>query len=374
MVGPGDVRVADGVDDQPRQVDRFAFQRPARRPGGPAAACPRRDASSARSRTRRGSSRGRRRRAARRACAGRVRCSRGSRPAACAVRGWRRRRTDAPGSRWRAAPTARRRCGRASGSAPNRAGRPRCGRLPGRRARSASADPPRPCPARGRPPRAAAAATLDSGASWRRMIRMPAVVARDQRDRGDHAEHAEHPQQGVVDDSGRQARHDGLPAVPGVQADHPVAAQAVEVDGLRRPVRRAPRRAGPRRRRSTPDRPPSAVITPASTVRRDDRADGPRCLARCVEEAGPGRLRIERSGRKSGGRGPTGGWSRIGRQPARVASAAPANDGGGMSRSPPSACPPRAADRRAGASGSVAARTRSRRRCRCTRPPAAAPG
>ena len=134
----------------------------------------------------------------------------------------------------------------------------------------------------------------------------------DQRDRGDHAEHAEHPQQRVVDDGGRQTRHDGLPAVPGVQADQPVAAKAVELDGLRPPVGRYGGELGG----GDGAHPGPATVCGDDAcvhraVPRDDRADGPRRLTRCVQEPGAGaELRIEPLpvGESRRQRGQTGRW------------------------------------------------------------------
>ena len=137
VIRSGDVGVADGVDDQPRQVDR------SRSSGRPASSRASSSMSSTSCVMRPVSDSTRLI-----ACAtsagsivalalGQFGIARGSPPVACAVRGWRRRRTDAPGSRWRAGRTARRRCGRASGSARSRADRPRCARRPGRPRRSA---------------------------------------------------------------------------------------------------------------------------------------------------------------------------------------------------------------------------------------------
>ncbi len=187
--------VADGVDDQPGQIDRLAFQRPSgvqprqqqhvldelRHPFGFGFAP--------------GSSRARRRRAGRLVCVAPVRYSRESRPAGCVVRGWRRRRTGVPASRWRAARTTRRRCGRASGSARSRAGRSRCARLAGSTltigvgSRTSPRSSSRSATCR------AAAETLDSGASWRRMMTTPAVVPPISAIGADHAEDDEHRQQ-----------------------------------------------------------------------------------------------------------------------------------------------------------------------------------
>ena len=109
------VGVADRVDDQPGQVHRLAVERPARVQAGQQQQVLDQRRSSARSPTRPGPARARRRAAGPRAAAGSARRSRGSRPAGCAARGWRRRRTGAPGSRWPAGRPAPRRRGRASG-------------------------------------------------------------------------------------------------------------------------------------------------------------------------------------------------------------------------------------------------------------------
>ena len=229
----------------------------------------------------------------------------------------------------------------------------------------------------------AAAATLDNGASWRRMIRMPAVVAPISATAATTQNMpSTHSSVSSTTAVGRPVTM-RLPAVPGVQADQPIAAKAVELDGLRPPVGG---NGGELGGGGGAHPGPATVCGDDARVHRavprDDRANGPR-------SPDPAR-----SGTRGLGRAP--GRAAPGR---RIPAATRADRA--MARESRATSPPPVVREDAGArerwrrhvedrgrtparleqlsvelmgSGSASARTRSQRRCRCTRPRAGAPG
>ena len=195
----------------------------------------------------------------------------------------------------------------------------------------------------------------------------------DERDDADDAEDHQHPQQGVVDIGGRQADDDRLLRAAGVVAHHPVAAQTVEVDRRRIAIRRDLRQLCGRR---GADPGPGAVGGDDTGVDRhalgDDGADHAGGLAGGVQEfrAGAVVLADDDAPRMIWPRRPERwhrAWVSAVRSPA-------AGGGPNVEDAPPSGGRPRSPARRADASESVAAQTRSRRRYRRTPARAGPPG